>query len=93
MNGISLNAPGRIETFTCGTGKGKACFGRAIDCKMFSVSSIIIYLAMKYRDLQKQLHDDGWLHIRTTGSHLHYKHPTKPGLVTVPSGGKLSHDM
>ena len=48
---------------------------------------------MKYRDLLKQLQDDGWRHIRTTGSHLHYKHPTKPGLVTVPSGGKLSHDI
>jgi predicted RNA binding protein YcfA (HicA-like mRNA interferase family) len=45
---------------------------------------------MKYRDLLKQLHDDGWQHIRTTGSHLHLKHPTKPGLVTVPAGGKLS---
>jgi predicted RNA binding protein YcfA (HicA-like mRNA interferase family) len=48
---------------------------------------------MKYRDLLKQLHDDGWQHIRTTGSHLHYKHATKPGLVTVPGGGKLSHDI
>ena len=33
---------------------------------------------MKYRDLLKQLKDDGWQHIRTTGSHLHYKHPAKP---------------
>jgi len=46
---------------------------------------------MKYRDLLKQLHDDGWQHIRTTGSHLPYKHPTKPGV--VPAGGKLSHDI
>ncbi|HEV2296555.1 MAG TPA: type II toxin-antitoxin system HicA family toxin [Tepidisphaeraceae bacterium] len=38
---------------------------------------------MKYRDLLKQLHDDGWQHILTTGSHLHYKHPAKPGLVTM----------
>lgn len=48
---------------------------------------------MKYRDLLKMLRDDGWQHIRTTGSHLHFKHPTKPGLVTVPAGGKLSHDV
>ena len=41
----------------------------------------------------KQLRDDGWQHIRTTGSHFHFKHPTKPGLVTVPAGGKLSHDV
>jgi predicted RNA binding protein YcfA (HicA-like mRNA interferase family) len=39
------------------------------------------------------LNEDGWQHIRTTGSHFHFKHPAKPGLVTVPSGGKLSHDI
>ncbi len=27
---------------------------------------------------------DGWRHVRTTGSHRHFKHPTKPNLVTVP---------
>jgi predicted RNA binding protein YcfA (HicA-like mRNA interferase family) len=48
---------------------------------------------MKYRDLLKQLHDNGWQHIRTTGSHFHHKHPVKPGVVTVPAGGKLSHDV
>jgi predicted RNA binding protein YcfA (HicA-like mRNA interferase family) len=48
---------------------------------------------MKYRDLIRQLEALGWRHIRTTGSHYHYKHPTKPGLVTVPPRGKLSHDI
>ena len=48
---------------------------------------------MKYRDLLKLLHDAGWQHMRTTGSHLHHKHATKPGVVTVPGGGKLSHDV
>jgi predicted RNA binding protein YcfA (HicA-like mRNA interferase family) len=48
---------------------------------------------MKYRDLIKKLQDDGWKHIRTTGSHLHFKHAVKAGLVTVPAGGKLSHDV
>jgi predicted RNA binding protein YcfA (HicA-like mRNA interferase family) len=48
---------------------------------------------MKYRDLIRMVTDDGWQHIRTTGSHMHYKHPTKPGLVTIPSGGKASHDV
>jgi predicted RNA binding protein YcfA (HicA-like mRNA interferase family) len=48
---------------------------------------------MKYRDLIRQLRDDGWQHIRTTGSHMHFTHQTKPGLVTVPAGGKLSHDI
>jgi predicted RNA binding protein YcfA (HicA-like mRNA interferase family) len=27
---------------------------------------------------------DGWFHVATTGSHWHFKHPTKPGKVTVP---------
>jgi predicted RNA binding protein YcfA (HicA-like mRNA interferase family) len=26
---------------------------------------------------------DGWVHARTNGSHKHYRHPVKPGLVTV----------
>jgi predicted RNA binding protein YcfA (HicA-like mRNA interferase family) len=29
------------------------------------------------------LRADGWQHIRTRGSHRQFKHPTKPGLVTV----------
>jgi len=27
---------------------------------------------------------DGWQHVRTTGSHRHYKHPLKPSVVTIP---------
>ncbi|HEY1207157.1 MAG TPA: type II toxin-antitoxin system HicA family toxin [Bryobacteraceae bacterium] len=27
---------------------------------------------------------DGWRHVRTTGSHRHYKHPSKPNVVTIP---------
>jgi predicted RNA binding protein YcfA (HicA-like mRNA interferase family) len=30
------------------------------------------------------LEEDGWLLVRTRGSHRQYKHPDKPGLVTVP---------
>jgi len=30
---------------------------------------------------------DGWRHVRTTGSHKHYKHPVKPNVVTVPGNG------
>jgi predicted RNA binding protein YcfA (HicA-like mRNA interferase family) len=36
------------------------------------------------RTIIKALEADGWEHKRTTGSHWHFKHPTKPGLVTVP---------
>jgi predicted RNA binding protein YcfA (HicA-like mRNA interferase family) len=38
---------------------------------------------MKYRDLIKRVEKDGWQFLRMTGSHGQYKHPTKPGLVTI----------
>lgn len=38
---------------------------------------------MKVRDALRLLTDDGWFLVRTRGSHQQYKHPTKPGLVTV----------
>jgi len=38
---------------------------------------------MKVRDVMKLIEDDGWFLVRTRGSHRHYKHPTKPGLVTI----------
>ena len=39
---------------------------------------------MKSKDLIKMLKDDGWYIDRTVGSHHHFKHPEKKGLVTVP---------
>lgn len=39
---------------------------------------------MKVRDLIRQIEADGWYHIKTTGSHRHYQHPTEPGKVTIP---------
>lgn len=39
---------------------------------------------MNSRDVIKALEADGWTLKRVTGSHHHYTHPTKPGLVTVP---------
>ncbi len=32
----------------------------------------------------RALERDGWDLVRTSGSHKHFKHPVKPGLVTVP---------
>jgi predicted RNA binding protein YcfA (HicA-like mRNA interferase family) len=39
---------------------------------------------MKVRDLLKLLNDDGWYLARQGGSHRQFKHPVKPGTVTVP---------
>lgn len=36
------------------------------------------------RDIIRDLTTDGWVHVATTGSHHHFKHPTKSGKVTVP---------
>ena len=38
---------------------------------------------MKVRDVIKLIEDDGWRQDRTRGSHRQYKHPDKPGLVTI----------
>jgi predicted RNA binding protein YcfA (HicA-like mRNA interferase family) len=46
---------------------------------------------MKIRDVIRMLERDGWYLERTRGSHRQYKHPTKPGLVTVP--GKTGDDL
>jgi len=40
------------------------------------------------REIIGMLIEDGWIHIKTTGDHYHFKHPTKPGKVTVPHPNK-----
>ena len=39
---------------------------------------------MKSADIIKRLERDGWRLVRITGSHHHFKHDNKSGLVTVP---------
>ena len=39
---------------------------------------------MKVRDLIKKIEQDGWQYMYTSGSHRHFKHPVKPGKVTIP---------
>jgi predicted RNA binding protein YcfA (HicA-like mRNA interferase family) len=39
---------------------------------------------MKYRDLIALLEDDGWQHVRTSGSHRIYRHGEKAGIIVVP---------
>ncbi len=46
---------------------------------------------MKVRDIIKLIEQDGWQHIRTRGAHRQFKHPNKPGKVTV--AGKPSLEM
>jgi predicted RNA binding protein YcfA (HicA-like mRNA interferase family) len=46
---------------------------------------------MKVREVIRLIEKDGWRHVRTTGSHRQFQHPTKPGIVTV--AGKPSLDV
>lgn len=38
---------------------------------------------MKVRDAIKLIEADGWYLVTTKGSHRQFKHPTKPGRVTI----------
>jgi len=37
----------------------------------------------KVRDAIRLIEADGWQHVRTRGSHRQYRHPFKPGTVTI----------
>lgn len=47
---------------------------------------------MKVRDVIKLIEADGWYLVTTKGSHRQYKHPKKPGRVTIAghSGDELA---
>ena len=40
-------------------------------------------MPLKIRELIRLLERDGWRLVRTRGSHRQYKHPEKPGTVTI----------
>ena len=46
---------------------------------------------MKVREVIKLIEADGWYLVRMKGSHRQYKHPTKPGRVTI--AGNLNDDI
>jgi predicted RNA binding protein YcfA (HicA-like mRNA interferase family) len=39
---------------------------------------------INFNEVEKILRKDGWNLVRVAGSHHHYKHPHKKGLVTIP---------
>jgi predicted RNA binding protein YcfA (HicA-like mRNA interferase family) len=43
----------------------------------------MLTMAKSSRDIIRLLAADGWYEVGQTGSHKHFKHPTKPGKVTV----------
>jgi predicted RNA binding protein YcfA (HicA-like mRNA interferase family) len=46
---------------------------------------------MKVSEILAKLKEDGWVLVVTRGSHRQFKHPDKPGRVTV--AGKPSDDL
>ncbi len=48
---------------------------------------------VKVRDAIKMIEDNGWYYLRTAGSHRQYKHPKKPGRVTIAGhpGDEVAH--
>jgi predicted RNA binding protein YcfA (HicA-like mRNA interferase family) len=45
----------------------------------------------KVRDIIRLIEQDGWFLVATRGSHRQYKHPVKPGRVTI--AGHPGHDL
>ena len=45
----------------------------------------------KVREAIRLIEQDGWQLVRTKGSHRQYRHPVKPGTVTI--AGKPSDDL
>ena len=46
---------------------------------------------MKVREVIRLLEQDGWRHVRTSGSHRQFRHNVKSGTVTV--AGKLGVEV
>jgi predicted RNA binding protein YcfA (HicA-like mRNA interferase family) len=46
---------------------------------------------MKVSEMLRLLRKDGWYRVPSRGGHRQFKHPTKPGRVTV--SGKASDDL
>jgi predicted RNA binding protein YcfA (HicA-like mRNA interferase family) len=46
---------------------------------------------MKIREVIKLIEKDGWYLVAKRGSHRQYKHPSKPGRVTI--AGHPGHDL
>jgi predicted RNA binding protein YcfA (HicA-like mRNA interferase family) len=49
-------------------------------------------MPMKVRDAIRLVEQDGWILVRTKGSHRQFHHPVKPGTVTIAGKPKLDLD-
>lgn len=57
----------------------------------FRLTKAVTLVSVKVSEAIKLLQDDGWVWISGKGGHRQFKHPAKPGRVTV--AGKPSADL
>lgn len=63
-----------------GGGRGREpCAAFAHSLRQFAIQS----KKVKVSEVIKKVEADGWVLIRASGSHRHFKHPTKRGIVTI----------
>ncbi len=62
-------------------------FVLAITCNTCYTNYMERGLGMNFKQAEKMVQNDGWRHTYTSGSHYHYRHPVKPGKVTIPNHG------
>ena len=54
------------------------------DREVVAIHIRVYGLGMKSGDIIVALQKDGWYEVATKGSHVQFRHPGKPGRVTVP---------
>lgn len=59
-----------------------------IDTLGIRPARVYIYTLMDSRRVIAKIEADGWYEVAHKGSHKQFKHPTKPGRVTVPTPKK-----
>ncbi|WP_425102521.1 type II toxin-antitoxin system HicA family toxin [Burkholderia ambifaria] len=73
---FSLHSSAVCIDYTLGQGK-KGCVWRRLWRRIWCG-------VMDSRTVIRRLEQDGWVQKRVKGSHHHFRHPSKPGTVTVP---------
>ena len=86
------HAVGHLLCWRClqGAARRRHLFsGRPASCRLASLGPLgssahkAEHYVVKVRDVIRRFQDDGWTQVRQRGSHRQFKHPSKPGLVTV----------
>jgi predicted RNA binding protein YcfA (HicA-like mRNA interferase family) len=42
-------------------------------------------MGLRFKEIEHIIINDGWVRVASRGSHNQYKHPLKPGKVTIPN--------